>query len=50
VGIDGCVLTVKGLDAASGSPVIDIKPYLPCTDSVPEARVPEWTRRGPQTG
>jgi len=50
VRIDGCVLTVKGLDAAQGSPVIDVKPYMPCNDSVPEARVPEWTRRGPQTG
>jgi tRNA-Thr(GGU) m(6)t(6)A37 methyltransferase TsaA len=50
VRVDGCFLTVRGLDAAQGSPVIDIKPYLPCTDSVPEARVPEWTRHGPQTG
>jgi formylmethanofuran dehydrogenase subunit E len=50
VRVDGCFLTVRGLDAAQGSPVIDIKPYLPCTDSVPEARVAEWTRRGPQTG
>ena len=44
-----CTLTVKGLDAIEGSPIIDIKPYLPRADSIPNARVPEWTRRGPPT-
>jgi len=47
--IEECVLTVKGLDALKGSPVIDIKPYIPRADSVPGARVPEWTSRGPPT-
>jgi tRNA-Thr(GGU) m(6)t(6)A37 methyltransferase TsaA len=27
VSIDGCVLSVRGLDALDGTPVIDIKPY-----------------------
>jgi tRNA (adenine37-N6)-methyltransferase len=45
--ITDCVLSVKGLDAMDGSPVIDIKPYLPLIDSVPDAQVPEWTLRGP---
>jgi len=49
VEIKECVLTVRGLDALEGSPVIDIKPYLPRADSVPDARVPEWTLRGPPT-
>lgn len=48
--VEGCILTVKGLDAEQGSPIIDIKPYLPRTDSVPNAHAPEWTRHGPQTG
>lgn len=47
--IEGCTLTVRGLDALEGSPVIDIKPYLPRADSVPDARAPEWTLRGPPT-
>jgi tRNA-Thr(GGU) m(6)t(6)A37 methyltransferase TsaA len=48
-GIEGCTLKVKGLDADKGSPIIDIKPYVPRADSVPEATVPEWTARGPNT-
>lgn len=47
--IEGCILTVKGLDAFEGSPIIDIKPYIPRADSIPNARVPEWTWRGPLT-
>jgi tRNA-Thr(GGU) m(6)t(6)A37 methyltransferase TsaA len=47
--VEGCVLTVKGLDAAERSPIVDIKPYLPRADFVPHARVPEWTTHGPTT-
>ena len=47
--IEDCTLFVKGLDALEGSPVIDLKPYVPRADSVPEARVPKWTSRGPPT-
>ncbi len=46
---EGCVLTLKGLDALQNSPIIDIKPYIPRLDSIPEARVPEWTSRRPPT-
>jgi len=49
VKIEECTLTVKGLDALENSPIIDIKPYIPRADSIPEARVPEWTSRGPPT-
>ena len=41
---EGNMLTVRGLDAFENSPIIDIKPYLPRNDSIPDARVPEWTR------
>jgi len=44
-----CTLYVRGLDAVEGTPVVDIKPYLPRSDSVPGARVPTWTLRGPKT-
>jgi len=47
--IEGCILTVNGLDALEGSPIIDIKPYVPRADAIPEARVPEWTSHGPLT-
>jgi tRNA-Thr(GGU) m(6)t(6)A37 methyltransferase TsaA len=40
--VKGNVLRVRGLDAIDGTPVLDIKPYLPHHDSVPEARVPQW--------
>ncbi len=36
------ILTVKGLDAINGTPILDIKPYTPAFDKVDEARVPEW--------
>ena len=38
------VLTVSGLDAIDGTPVIDIKPYLPRNDSVTDARTPAWVK------
>jgi tRNA-Thr(GGU) m(6)t(6)A37 methyltransferase TsaA len=47
--VEDCVLTVKELDALEGSPIIDIKPYIPRADSIPNARVPEWTAHGPKT-
>lgn len=40
--IDGTVIHVRGLDAADGTPLIDIKPYIPPYDSVPDARLPGW--------
>jgi tRNA-Thr(GGU) m(6)t(6)A37 methyltransferase TsaA len=36
------ILKVKGLDAIDGTPVIDIKPYLPGYDSADDAKVPLW--------
>ena len=38
----GNILKVEGLDAIDGTPVIDIKPYIPGYDSVADARVPPW--------
>ncbi len=43
VKVEGSRLTVRGLDAIDGSPVIDIKPYTPQYDQPRgEVRVPEW--------
>lgn len=38
----GNVLKVRGLDAINGSPVLDIKPYIPGYDSVDDGRAPSW--------
>ncbi|UCB43490.1 MAG: tRNA (N6-threonylcarbamoyladenosine(37)-N6)-methyltransferase TrmO [Dehalococcoidales bacterium] len=38
----GNILKVKGLDALDGSPVIDIKPYMPGYDAAADATVPAW--------
>jgi tRNA-Thr(GGU) m(6)t(6)A37 methyltransferase TsaA len=37
VRIDGLVLHVRGLDLLDGTPVLDIKPYIPYADSRPDA-------------
>ena len=44
LGIEGARLRVVGLDCLDGTPLIDIKPYLPSVDSVPEAVV-GWRKR-----
>jgi len=36
------ILKVRGLDAIDGTPVLDIKPYIPGYDSVDSARAPSW--------
>ena len=36
------ILKVEGLDALDGTPVIDIKPYIPGYDSATNAKVPSW--------
>ena len=36
------VLRVRCLDAFDGTPVLDIKPYLPPFDVVPDAKLPDW--------
>ena len=38
----GNILKVKGLDAIDGTPVIDIKPYIPKYDSATDAKAPPW--------
>ena len=45
LGRRGNVLKVQGLDAIDGTPVIDIKPYIPGYDSVKDAAVPSWILR-----
>jgi tRNA-Thr(GGU) m(6)t(6)A37 methyltransferase TsaA len=40
--VAGNSLRVRGLDALDGTPVLDIKPYIPFYDSVADAAIPAW--------
>lgn len=42
LGVEGNVLSVKGLDAVDGTPVLDIKPYFPQFDRAEGRAVPAW--------
>jgi tRNA-Thr(GGU) m(6)t(6)A37 methyltransferase TsaA len=48
--ITGNLLEVAGLDARDGSPIVDLKPYIPQGDSIPEAATPEWLKRPRPSG
>jgi tRNA-Thr(GGU) m(6)t(6)A37 methyltransferase TsaA len=41
----GLTLRVEGLDAVDGSPVVDIKPYLPSYYAVENAKLSDWMNR-----
>ncbi len=43
VSVDGTTLKVVGLDCLDGTPLLDIKPYLPSVDSRPEATMTSGT-------
>ena len=40
--IRGNIVSVRGLDALDGTPVLDLKPYMPVFDRVEDARMPDW--------
>ena len=42
----GSVILVEGLDAVDGTPIVDIKPYLPRYDSPQDVELPEWAKKG----
>jgi tRNA-Thr(GGU) m(6)t(6)A37 methyltransferase TsaA len=42
VAIKGNVLTVTGLDAMDGTPVLDVKPYIPQFDGVENSKGAAW--------
>jgi len=41
----GSRLTVKGLDAIHGTPVFDIKPYIPDNDNIKRPKVAPWIKK-----
>lgn len=42
VRVDGKILTVRGLDAVDGSPVLDIKPWMEEFAPIGPRRQPDW--------
>jgi tRNA (adenine37-N6)-methyltransferase len=44
VKVEGNVLTVRGLDAFDGTPVLDVKPF-DFWDIVKDAKVPKWWKK-----
>ncbi len=42
LGIDGNLIAIDAIDARDGSPVIDIKCFIPEAHSSGEVRVPDW--------
>ena len=43
--VEGNMLEVADLDARDGTPILDLKPYIPGGDAIPEAVTPEWLKR-----
>ena len=43
--VNGNVVEVTDLDARDGTPILDLKPYIPGGDAIPEAVTPEWLKR-----
>jgi tRNA-Thr(GGU) m(6)t(6)A37 methyltransferase TsaA len=46
VKIEGATVHLAGIDLVDGTPILDIKPYIPEWDSVPHA-TPGWTKDAP---
>lgn len=46
VAVEGAAIHLAGIDLVDGTPILDIKPYIPEWDSVPEA-TPGWTKDAP---
>ena len=42
--VEGDTLVLAGADVVTGTPVLDVKPYLPFCDAVPDATAPDWVR------
>ena len=38
------ILYISGVDLVHGTPVVDIKPYVPHYDSIPTAKIPDWVK------
>jgi tRNA-Thr(GGU) m(6)t(6)A37 methyltransferase TsaA len=48
--IDACTIYIDTIDARHGSPVIDIKCYIPHPLAPSQIRLPDWVRQQPENG
>lgn len=48
ISVKGNVVEIDRIDAFDGTPVLDIKPYIPQLDAVPDAIIPEWLKEKPK--
>ncbi len=46
VAVDGNVIEIEKTDAFDGTPVLDIKPFIPGYDTADGATIPEWLEKG----
>jgi tRNA-Thr(GGU) m(6)t(6)A37 methyltransferase TsaA len=44
------LVEVAKLDARDGSPIVDLKPYIPEGDALPEAHTPDWLKDSKPSG
>ena len=42
------LVIVPWMDAMDGTPIIDLKPYIPCTDRIRDVRVAPWMAEWPE--
>ena len=45
--IEGRRIHVDAIDAFDGTPVVDIKPYVPRLDAISQVRMPGWAKEPP---
>ncbi len=43
--VENGTVRVQGLDAVDGTPVLDLKPYVPAFDLISDAQTPDWIDR-----
>lgn len=49
ISVQDNILIVKDLDAEEGSPIVDIKPYLPQSDAIIDSSVPNYMKQSLST-
>lgn len=45
---DGGIIQIDHIEAEDGTPLVDLKPYIPSNDRVREVSTPNWTAAWPQ--